>query len=567
MTTPEKTAGSAVATLATALLGFFVVTLDAVVVNIALPDIRTGLGGGIAGLQWVVDGYTLMFAAALLSAGSLADRIGAKKAFGLGIAGFTLASPACGPAPQLGVLVACRFAQGLAAAVVMPSSMALIAQTYPDPVRRARAVAMWAMGGAAASSAGPLLGGVLTTVSWRWIFLINLPAGAVALLLLRRVGRSDRHRVPFDAAGQLVGALAMAALVFGAIEAGQDGFGRPAVLTAFGIAVLALAAFVLLEARIAHPMLPLELFRSRTVVAAVVIGFAFMIGYYGMPFVLSLVLQDRGLSSPATGVVFLPMMPAGLVLTPDRAPRGRANRRPARGRDRPGADDGRRRGPRAPPRHRTHVSDRRTDDSRRAGRSHGDPAGDRGPARRGPRAPGRDRERGVQHQPPARRRTGRRSLRRPAGRTSGFNARHAGQPPTGRRRRRRGRLHRDRGPGHPPLEQDQRKGTTMTDNPQPSGAEKMFGDFAPALVHFTDDVLFGEVWKRTDLTPKERSLVTVAALTTNGNTEQLVYHLGLAKENGNTEAELIEAITHLAFYAGWPQAMAAMAVAKKVFRN
>jgi 4-carboxymuconolactone decarboxylase len=106
----------------------------------------------------------------------------------------------------------------------------------------------------------------------------------------------------------------------------------------------------------------------------------------------------------------------------------------------------------------------------------------------------------------------------------------------------------------------------MTDT-QPSGAEKLFGDFAPALVHFTDDVLFGEVWKRTELTPKERSLVTVAALATNGNTEQLGYHLGLAKENGNTEAELIEAITHLAFYSGWPQAMAAMAVAKKVFRN
>ncbi|WP_027929121.1 carboxymuconolactone decarboxylase family protein [Amycolatopsis thermoflava] len=100
---------------------------------------------------------------------------------------------------------------------------------------------------------------------------------------------------------------------------------------------------------------------------------------------------------------------------------------------------------------------------------------------------------------------------------------------------------------------------------EPSGAEKMFGDFAPALVHFTDDVLFGEVWRRTGLTPKERSLVTVAALATNGNTEQLVFHLNLAKENGNTEAELIEALTHLAFYAGWPQPMAAMAVAKQVF--
>ncbi|NJC71586.1 carboxymuconolactone decarboxylase family protein [Planosporangium thailandense] len=110
----------------------------------------------------------------------------------------------------------------------------------------------------------------------------------------------------------------------------------------------------------------------------------------------------------------------------------------------------------------------------------------------------------------------------------------------------------------------------MADNTapaEPSGAEKMFGDFAPALVRLTDDVLFGQVWTRPQLSPKERSLVTVAALTAGGNTEQLVFHLGLAKENGATEEELIEAITHLAFYAGWPKAMSAMAVAKQVFRG
>jgi 4-carboxymuconolactone decarboxylase len=106
-----------------------------------------------------------------------------------------------------------------------------------------------------------------------------------------------------------------------------------------------------------------------------------------------------------------------------------------------------------------------------------------------------------------------------------------------------------------------------TQNNEPSGAERMFGDFAPALVHFTDDVLFGEAWRRPQLSPKERSLITVAALTTGGNTEQLVFHLGLAKQNGATEEELIEAITHLAFYAGWPKAMSAMTVAKRVFRG
>jgi 4-carboxymuconolactone decarboxylase len=112
----------------------------------------------------------------------------------------------------------------------------------------------------------------------------------------------------------------------------------------------------------------------------------------------------------------------------------------------------------------------------------------------------------------------------------------------------------------------QRKETPdMTTDKAPSGAQKAFGEFAPAFVHFTDDVLFGEVWPRGDLSAKERSLVTVSVLATLGATEQLVYHLGLAKENGNSEDELKEAITHIAFYAGWPRAMSAMGVAKQVF--
>ena len=152
--------------LAAALLGFFVITLDAVVVNVALPAIRNELGGGMTGLQWVLDGYTLMFAALLLSAGSLSDRLGARRAFGAGLALFVAASVACGLAPSLGALVVARFVQGAAAAVMMPSSMALIGQAYPDPTRRARAVAIWAMGGAIASSSGPVLGGFLTLINW-----------------------------------------------------------------------------------------------------------------------------------------------------------------------------------------------------------------------------------------------------------------------------------------------------------------------------------------------------------------------------------------------------------------
>ena len=199
----------------------------------------------------------------------------------------------------------------------MPSSMALIGQAYADPTQRARAVAVWAMGGAVASTSGPILGGLLTSVSWRLIFAINLPVGAAALALLTRTERSPHHRVPFDWAGQLAAVLAMGGLTYGAIEAGVDGLTAPTVVVAFAVAVLALAAFVAAQARGAHPMVPLELFRSRNLSVAVAVGFAFIVGYYGLPFVMSLYLQQlRGLSSLATGLVFLPMMLVGALLTP-----------------------------------------------------------------------------------------------------------------------------------------------------------------------------------------------------------------------------------------------------------
>lgn len=303
--------------LTAALLGFFVITFDAVVVNVALLSIQHDLGGGMAGLQWVVDGYTLMFAALLLSAGALSDRIGARRAFAAGLAVFVAASVACGLAPSLSFLVAARFIQGASAAVMMPSSMALISQAYPDPTRWARAVAIWAMGAAVASSSGPVLGGFLTLISWRMIFYINLPIGAIALLLLSRTEQSPRRLVPFDWLGQLTAILAMSGLTYGTIEVGAAGFATVQVLIAFTIAVVALAAFLVSQARGTHPMMPLDLFQSRNVSVAMAVGFAFMVGYYGLPFVMSLYLQQvRGLSPLGTGATFLPMMLIGAVLTP-----------------------------------------------------------------------------------------------------------------------------------------------------------------------------------------------------------------------------------------------------------
>ncbi|WP_234445131.1 MFS transporter [Streptomyces rimosus] len=167
--------------LGAALLGFFLISLDALIVTVALPDIGRSLGGGVSGLQWVVDGCTLVFAALMLSAGAVSDRIGARRAYGGGLVLFALASAACGLAPGLGALVAARLVQGGAAALMMPASLALVRQGFPDQTKRARAIAVWTVGGAVAVAAGPVLGGALTaSVDWRWIFFVILPAGLLA---------------------------------------------------------------------------------------------------------------------------------------------------------------------------------------------------------------------------------------------------------------------------------------------------------------------------------------------------------------------------------------------------
>ncbi len=219
---------------------------------------------------------------------------------------FVAASAACGLAPGLGVLVAARLVQGAGAAVMLPASLALIRQAYPDPAKRARAISVWAVGGAVASAAGPVLGGFLSLLSWRTIFFINLPAGALALLLLTRIARSPRWKAPFDWAGQATAVLAMGALTYGVIEGGAVGLGAPRVLAA--LAVVALAVFLAAQARGAHPMVPLELFRSRPVAISVAVGFALNVGFYGLVFLLSLYFQEqRGMSSLGTGLAFLPM--------------------------------------------------------------------------------------------------------------------------------------------------------------------------------------------------------------------------------------------------------------------
>ena len=306
--TAARRTGSQRLTLFAALLGFVMIAVDASAVNVALPAVGRGLGGATAGLQWIVDAYTLMFAALLLSAGAFSDRLGAGRLYAGGAAAFTLASVACGLAPTLGFLLGARLVQGSSAALMLPSSLAFVRQAFPDATARARAIAQWTMAGAAATAVGPVLGGTLTSaVSWRSIFFLNLPVGLVILVAMRRTDPSPRRPAPLDLPGQLTAILGLAALTYGVISGGASGFGRPLAWGSVLLAVVSLAVFAAVEHRTPDPMLPLGLLRERVVAVCLAIGFVVNAAYYGLIFVFGLFAQDiLGRSAAGAGLVFMP---------------------------------------------------------------------------------------------------------------------------------------------------------------------------------------------------------------------------------------------------------------------
>jgi DHA2 family methylenomycin A resistance protein-like MFS transporter len=304
-------------TLTAATLGFAVVQLDVSVVNVAINDLGRDLGSGVAVLQWVVNAYTVTFAALILSAGSLGDRLGARRMFLTGFAVFTLASAACGLAPDAGVLIGARCVQGAGAALLVPCSLTLLNHTYAAKAERAHAVGVWAAGGAVALSGGPLVGGVLTqTWGWRTIFFINVPVGLLAMVIVVRATDETRTEAAgrIDRAGQLVAIVALGVLAAAMIEGGTRGFADPVVLAGLAFAAIAALVFVVVEHRSRRPLLPLELFRSRTFSFASAVGLVINIAFYGLIFVLSLFFQrQQGLSALQTGLRFAPMTVAVMI--------------------------------------------------------------------------------------------------------------------------------------------------------------------------------------------------------------------------------------------------------------
>ena len=303
-------------TLAAMSLGYAVVQLDVTIVNTALASISTALGGGVAELQWVVNAYTIAFAAFILTAGALGDRLGARRVFIAGFAIFTAASLACALAPNQTVLIGARAVQGFGAAILVPNSLALLNHAFPDDRARGRAVAVWAAGASLALTAGPFVGGALITlIGWRAIFLVNLPIGLVGLWLTwRHATETTRHpQHELDLPGQCAAILALASLAGALIEGGARGFGDVFVISGLVAAAITGALFIAREARARQPMLPLSLFAQPIFAASTIVGLLVNIAYYGLIFVLSLYFQEvNGLSPFATGLAFVPMLGAVL---------------------------------------------------------------------------------------------------------------------------------------------------------------------------------------------------------------------------------------------------------------
>ncbi len=298
--------------LVTVSLATFMTYLDNNIVNVAMPAIQRDLRLSTSALEWVVSGYILVFASLLLAGGRLADIYGRRRLFLLGLAVFTGASVVAGLAGGDGLLIAARAVQGLGAALVTPTTLAIISATFTTTRERAMAVGVWSAIGALALAVGPLLGGLISQhLSWGWIFFINVPAGLVTMALARWAIADDsqaRTRTRLDAPGIGTSALALFALTYALIEGHDRGWTSPLILGAFGLAALGLVVFTVVERRSAAPMVDVALFADRVfsggILAVVMWGF----GLFGIYFFTSLYLQDvLGFSPTVAGAAFVPM--------------------------------------------------------------------------------------------------------------------------------------------------------------------------------------------------------------------------------------------------------------------
>jgi EmrB/QacA subfamily drug resistance transporter len=301
----------------------FMVVLDATIVNVALPHIQTSLGFTEASLQWVINAYTLVFAGFLLLGGRAGDLLGRKRLFLVGLVIFTAASFLNGISSTSGMLIGFRALQGLGAALISPAALSIISTTFAEGKERARALGVWAAIAIGGSAVGLVLGGALTqSLSWRWIFFVNVPVGILTFLAaLRLVPESkDEHaHQGYDLAGAVTVTGGLMALVYGLVRSASDGWGSTQTIGSFVVAAVLLAAFIAIEQRSAEPLVRLSIFRVRSLLTANLSMFLAFSGMFAMFFFNSLYIQQvLGFGPLKAGVSFLPftagvMVSAGLA--------------------------------------------------------------------------------------------------------------------------------------------------------------------------------------------------------------------------------------------------------------
>jgi len=297
--------------LAAMCLAVLMAQLDTSVVNLAVKSIGADFHAGTNTLQWVIDVYNLLYASLLLTAGALGDLYGRRRVFILGVGVFTLGSLACGVAPNEFLLVAGRGLTGIGAALMLPTSLSILAVTYPDPKERSHAIALWASCNGLAFAIGPTLGGwIVEAIGWRAIFLMIVPVSALALVLA--VGflgeSSDPQGRRLDLRGQFLAIAALGGITFAAIEGPHLGLMSAPILAAMAIGVAASLAFLLIERRLSNGLMPFALFRHAGLPAAMAVAGLMTFGMYSMFFLMALYFQNlRGASVFLTGFELLPM--------------------------------------------------------------------------------------------------------------------------------------------------------------------------------------------------------------------------------------------------------------------
>ena len=306
--------------LAICCTSLLVVSMDATIVNVALPSLRRDLHASVSSLQWTIDAYTLVLASFLMFAGSTADRVGRRRIFQTGLASFGLGSLLCSLAPSVGWLIAARALQAAGGTMLNPVAMSIITNTFTDRVQRAKAIGAWGAVSGLSLGLGPIVGGALVdSIGWRSIFWINVPiviAAIVATALFVPESRATRAR-RFDPMGQLMVILVLGCVVYSIIEAPRLGWSSPTILTLLAVAVLAVAGLLVYEPRRTDPLLELRFFRSAPFSGATIVAVATFCGYGSFLFLNTLYLQEvRGLSALQAGVYTLPVALLILLLAP-----------------------------------------------------------------------------------------------------------------------------------------------------------------------------------------------------------------------------------------------------------